>query len=86
MRVKGKDPKTWIDLLLIIFFCVVLYVCMYLVFFISIFQFLTCFFTGKTNKDVNGFSNILSSYFSKVLAYLTFNSDLKPFPFSEKNK
>ena len=83
IRVRLKDPKTWTELLFIFFYCIVADLCLFIVFLIAIFQYLTCFFTGKTNKEVNKFAEVISKYLREIIAYLTFSTNVKPFPFSK---
>ncbi len=48
-----------------------------------IFQLLVLLFTGQKNMRLVGFGAMLSQYAYRMLQYLTFNSDDKPFPFAD---
>lgn len=50
---------------------------------IVLFQFLSSLIAGKTNPQLGGFSQTLSIFVYQLLQYIMFNSDEKPFPFSE---
>ncbi|MEJ2140837.1 MAG: DUF4389 domain-containing protein [Gammaproteobacteria bacterium] len=50
---------------------------------IVLFQFLSSLITGKTNPQLGGFAQTLSIFVYQLLQFIMFNSDEKPFPFSE---
>lgn len=47
------------------------------------FQFLITLFTGTPNGRLLKFGKSLSTYVYQVLRYLTFNSEVRPFPFGD---
>ncbi len=46
-------------------------------------QFLTLLITGADNKNLRSFGQSLASWIFQTMQFLTFNSDTKPFPFSD---
>ena len=50
---------------------------------IVVFQFFCALITGKVNEPLLKFSKNGSLYIQEVLEFLTFNSEIRPFPFTE---
>lgn len=50
---------------------------------VVILQFLFVLFSGSTNQRLLIFGNELSRYIYQIMQYLTFNSEERPYPFSE---
>jgi hypothetical protein len=50
---------------------------------IAIFQFFAALITGSVNEPLLRFGNNLSTYIYQVFQYQTFNSEVRPFPFSD---
>lgn len=48
-----------------------------------IFQFFTVLITGRANQPVLKFGNNLSTYAYQIFRYQTFNSETRPYPFSD---
>jgi len=46
-------------------------------------QFLTLLLTGSDNKNLRNFGQSLASWIFQMMQFLTFNSNLKPFPFDD---
>ena len=49
---------------------------------VVIFQFLTKLFTGEPNQQLRNLGQNLGSYLRDIVAFLTFASEEKPFPFA----
>lgn len=49
---------------------------------VTIFQFLSNLITDHPNENLAKFGKSLSIYFSQVVQYLSYNTEIKPFPFS----
>ncbi|MBY0475483.1 MAG: DUF4389 domain-containing protein [Nitrosomonas sp.] len=79
-RLQKKD--FWQRGLYVIFFIFIYGLSNSLVICIVFFQFVTLLVTGKTNPLLLGFSQSLSAYIHQVISFLSFNADLRPFPFS----
>ena len=54
-----------------------------LVFVISIIQFIILVASGEVNEQLQRFGQGLATYLYDTVQFLTFNSEQKPFPFSE---
>ena len=53
-----------------------------LILLVALFQFVTVLFTGRVNETVLRLGNNLCFFAFETFQYLTFNSNLRPFPFS----
>ena len=54
----------------------------FLILLAALFQFVAVLFTGRVNETVLRLGNNLSLFALETFQYLTFNSNLRPFPFS----
>ena len=77
-----KNVDTWMRGLFIIIFGVIFYVLIGIIWLLVIFQFLTKVITGKLNEQLEKFSTTLTQYTQQILDYVTFQSEVRPFPFS----
>ena len=77
-----KNVDTWMRGLFIIIFGVIFYVLIGIIWLLVIFQFLTKVITGKLNEQLEKFSTGLTQYTQQILDYVTFQSEVRPFPFS----
>ena len=78
LLVKDK----WLRGLFMLFFIVINHLISWLIVLIALFQFVTDLLTGKPNYKLLAFTKNLNSYLLQVVNFLTFNSDKKPFPFT----
>jgi len=76
------EPSTWIRLVYMLIFAVAFYVTRIVIGVVAFFQFLALLFTGESNARLRGFGGTLSTYVQAVVAFLTFNSEERPFPFA----
>lgn len=86
-----RNLDSWLRGLFIVIFAVIFYFLVGIIWLLVIFQFLTTVITGKLNNQLENFSGVLTDYALQILDYVTYQSDLKPFPFSplpdqEKNE
>ncbi len=72
----------WLRLVWMIVLGIAFNVAQFVVFAISVFQFLCSLFTGKANENLIGLSQSLARYLQKIVTFMTFVSEEKPFPFS----
>ncbi|WP_295628693.1 DUF4389 domain-containing protein [uncultured Nitrosomonas sp.] len=79
-RLQKKD--FWQRGLYVIFFMFIYGLSNSLVICVVFFQFVTLIISGKTNSLLLGFSQGLNAYIHQIISYLSFNTDLRPFPFS----
>ena len=75
--------RSWIRLLYIILFFIIMRFTKWLVVAITLFQFVYTLFKGMPNQRLLGFSASLSQYIAQIILYLNYNSNDKPFPFSK---
>lgn len=77
-----RNIDNWLRGLFIVVFAVIFYFLVGIIWLLVIFQFLTTVITGKLNNQLEKFSGVLTDYALQILAYVTYQADLKPFPFS----
>ena len=58
-------------------------VCRFLLCFIVFMQFLFDLISGEPNNRLCQFSSAFKDYIAEVVAFVTYQSDTKPFPFSD---
>ena len=78
-----QNKNTWIRGLYILFLLFCLGVAKFVATFVVMFQFLNVLFTDNTNPQLLKFGNSLSIYHYQVMMYATYNTDDKPFPFTD---
>ncbi len=74
--------ETWMRLVYMILFVVVFNVAELVVAFVVLVQVAIKLFTGEANQQLAGFGDGLAQYFRQIIAFLTFHSEDKPFPFA----
>ncbi len=77
-----RNIDTWLRGLFIVIFGIIFYFLVGIIWLLVIFQFLTKVFTGSLNERLESFSQGLSDYANQILQYVTFQSEMRPFPFS----
>ena len=78
------QPSVWIRLLLMTVFAIASYfVLLPLILVLSIAQALFTLITGKGNANLRYFSSALELYISQLFKFMTYLSEVKPFPFSD---
>jgi len=78
-NIKAQD--TWIRLIFIVIYAVVLWAASFVLTLVVILQFLTVLFTRKTQPNLLDFGDSLGEFVRQIICYMTFNIDEKPFPF-----
>lgn len=79
-----KQPSSWIRVLFMIGFAILLYVVIApLIFILMIVQALFVLFTGDYNINLKFFGAALAQYVSQILLFISYNSEHRPFPFSD---
>lgn len=79
-----KQPSAWIRILLITVFAGgVQLVLVPLILVLSIAQALFTLITGKGNANIRYFSSALELYTSQLFKFITYLSEVKPYPFSD---
>lgn len=80
-NIKAQD--TWLRLLFIVLYGAILWITSVVLGFVVIFQFLMVLLTRRTQDNLVAFGASLAEFVKQVVAYLTFNSEEKPFPFND---
>jgi hypothetical protein len=79
-----KRRSTWIRLVFMIVF-IAIYAITRIVFgAVVVFQFFWVLFTAETNRQLTELGQSLAMYTYQIMRYLSFNTEDKPFPFSEE--
>ena len=80
------DLKKWQRLFfMVIYGMAINFVVSILIFLVAI-QFIFYLFTSKTNNQLQSANNWLQGFFNDSLNFLSFNTDSKPWPFSDKQE
>ncbi len=79
-----RELSGWVRVLFVIFFIVVLHLIIGpLIVLLALAQGLFRVFTTKPNENLAGFGALLVTYVAQILNFVTFNSESRPFPFSD---
>ena len=77
------NPETWIRLLYMIVFGLLSILARMVVWIVAVLQFLLVLITGADNKNLRGLGQGAAKWTYQAFLFLTFNSNDKPFPFSD---
>jgi hypothetical protein len=72
---------TWMRGLFILIFAVIYSIAEIVLTAVVVFQFLATLFTGGPNARLRAFGLSLAAFIYEIVAFMTFNSDDRPFPF-----
>ena len=78
-----KEHSTWMRGLYIVLFMIIYSVTEIVISLVVIFQFLSVLLTRETNDKLLKLGLNLSTYIFQILNYMTFNSNERPYPFSD---
>lgn len=78
-----KSESRWLRLLFMVLYAMGAYIAAFLVLMVAIIQAVHGFVKGEPNARLLSFSAGLNSFLYQVMQYLTYNSETKPFPFSD---
>ena len=76
------NPSIWIRALNMVLFMFAYGLAKAIIVFVALFQFISILFTGRANSPLLSFSKNLSVFIYEVLEFQTFNTEIRPFPFS----
>jgi len=76
------SKRQWLRILYMVLFAIVLYLVMMLVAVVVVVQALFALVMGKPNQDIGDFANDLSTYVYRIVAFLTYSDERRPFPFN----
>jgi hypothetical protein len=82
MRENLIDEGIWMRGVFMVLFLIAYNIVEFLILLAALFQFVAVLFTGRVNETVLRLGNNLSLFALETFQYLTFNSNLRPFPFS----
>lgn len=78
-----KSESFWLRSLFMVLFFVVYRIVDILVLLVAICQWLYVLLTGDDNASLSRFAGGLAAYVAQIVNYLSYNSEQKPFPFSD---
>lgn len=81
LKQRLTATATWIRGLYIVIFAVIFSIAEVVLGAVVVFQFLLTLFTGATNARLRAFGLSLAAFLYQIVAFMTFNSDERPFPF-----
>ncbi|MDP2126937.1 MAG: DUF4389 domain-containing protein [Pseudohongiella sp.] len=76
-----KKPSAWFRVLFMAGFVIALYVAGVILLVVMLAQIIFSLLTGEDNINLRRLGANLASYVTQILAFLTYNSEQKPFPF-----
>ena len=83
LRSNLRNTSTWKRLIFMVLFGVVFQLAELLLAAVAVVQFLFRLITGSANDRLAVFGAGLAEYLRRVVAYLTFAGDTRPFPFDD---
>ena len=83
MPAHGGARQTWLRGLFMLLFAVISRVAELVLLTVAVLQFLWALATGQSNARLCAFGESLSRYLYQVFRFLTFDTEDKPFPFSD---
>jgi ABC-type Na+ efflux pump permease subunit len=78
-----KSESFWLRSLFMVLFYIIYRIVDILVLLVAISQWLYVLLTGDANSSLSRFAGGLANYVAQIIAYLSYNSEEKPFPFSD---
>lgn len=75
-----KDRNVWIRGLFMLLFVFLMGIAKFVTLLVVALQFLLLLFTGQVNENLQQFGKSLSIYQYQVMLFLTYNSEVQPFP------
>ena len=78
-----KSKSTWLRLLYMIVMAIAWSVAVFITSAVVVVNFFYVLFTGKTNTSLTDFGQSLASYLYQIVRFMTFNTDVRPFPMDE---
>ncbi|WP_263078991.1 DUF4389 domain-containing protein [Endozoicomonas sp. Mp262] len=78
-----KSESRWLRLLFMVLFYMAAYITGFLILVVVAVQVIHDFIKGRPNERLLEFTASLNRYFYQVIQYISFNSESKPYPFSD---
>ena len=83
LKSKLLSADHWLRFVFMALFVAIAFVASYVVFILIIIQFIFALVSGNSDSRLQAFGSSLSQYIFQMLKFLTYNSEEKPFPFSD---
>lgn len=83
LKTNITSGEHWLRLVYMLLFAVLLYVAGFVMGVIIVLQFLFALLSGSANRNLRQFGESLALYIYRVLQFLTYSREDKPFPFSD---
>lgn len=83
LKENVQDSSVWKRLLFMLLFGFLYSVAEVVLFAVIVFQFLTVLLTGNKNDRLLDLGDQISTYIYQALRYLTYNTEQRPYPFSD---
>jgi len=83
LKKNKKELSIWLRGVYMVLFSIVLSVAKVVTIAVMAFQFLSVLFTRSTNQQLQALGKSLSTYHYQIIIFLTFNSEVLPYPFTE---
>ncbi|MDF2367570.1 DUF4389 domain-containing protein [Sneathiella sp.] len=80
VKTHVKSTTTWTRLIYLILYAIIFRVASIVLFAITIIQFIKALLTGSPFGQLQSFGGALAEYNKQLVAYLSYQSDEKPFP------
>jgi hypothetical protein len=77
-----SDTSTWLRLLYMLLFGIVIELALMVMFAIFFIQFLLKLFSAKVNTELQKLGDSLGAYFHQIVSFLTYRSEYMPYPFA----
>lgn len=78
-----KSESRWLRLVFMVVFGIVAYLAAFLVMLIALIQAVHGFVMSEPNERLLTFSSGVNRFIYQIAGFLTYNSDVKPYPFSD---
>ncbi len=83
LKAHITDMNVWMRLLFMLLFGAIYAVTRFVLIVVVILQFMWVLFTADKNRPLLSFGHQLSTFVYQIYRYLTFNTEHRPFPFSD---
>lgn len=78
-----KETSTWLRALYMFLFLIIYWVAEVIIGAVIFFQFLSVLITSSKNEKLLSLGQSLSTFIYQIMTYLTFNSEVRPYPIGE---
>jgi len=82
LKARFTTADRWFRLIFMAIYLIVLYVAQFIIWALTAIQFIFALLTGHPNQNLLNFTRGLNNFCYHILQYVTYNTNDKPFPFS----